>query len=165
MTNFRKITEENFDRTRSIQRMKIIVPGHKDIAACAKVYIAAYKVEPWNEIYEVSEVESYISQYMNSDTKCCFVLVEDAEIKGVALGFVVPSISGPYFRVEDFCVDVTAQRKGYGSCFMELLLKEVAKMGCDSVLLGTQKGYPSHQFYLKNGFLEIESVLLYKDVE
>ena len=53
----------------------------------------------------------------------------------------------------------------YGSRFMELLLKEVAKKGCDSVLLGTQKGYPSHQFYLKNGFEEIESVLLYKEVK
>ena len=145
--------------------MKIIIPKFKDIPACVNVYIEAYKVEPWNEIYEAPEVQNYISQYMNSDTKCCFALEVEGEIRGIALGFVVPSISGPYFRVEDFCVDATVQRKGYGSKFMDLLLKEVAKIGCDSVLLGTQKGYPSHQFYLKNGFWEIESVLLYKEVK
>ena len=39
-------------------------------------------------------------------------------------------------------------------------LKEVDKKGCDSVLLGTQKGYPSHRFYLKNGFEEIEDAVL-----
>lgn len=142
-----------------------MIPEFKDIRACTNVYIEAYRGEPWNEIYEVSEVESYISQYMNSNTKRCFALTQGGEIKGIALGFVVPSIAGPYFRVEDFCVDANVQRKGYGSCFMELLLKEVVKIGCDSVLLGTQKGYPSHQFYIKNGFQEVESVLLYKEVE
>ena len=145
--------------------MKIIIPKLKDIPICTNVYMEAYKAEPWGEIYESSEVENYISQYIDSDTKCCFALAENGEIKGVALGFIVPSIAGTYFRVEDFCVDAKVQRRGYGSRFMELLLKEVAKKGCDSVLLGTQKGYPSHQFYLKNGFEEIESVLLYKEVK
>lgn len=145
--------------------MHIIIPGMQEVQACAKVYMEAYKATPWNEINETSEVETYIGNYLNSDTKCCFALVEDDEIKGVALGLIVPSISGPYLRIEDFCVDANVQRKGYGSSFMDLLIKEAAKKGCDSVLLGTQKGYPSHQFYLKNGFQEVESVLLYKEVE
>ena len=145
--------------------MYIIVPEDKDVRACAKVYIEAYKAEPWREAYEAAEVENYIANYLHSDTKQCFVLIENEEVKCVALGFLVPSISGPYFRIEDFCVDASVQRKGYGSQFMELLLKEVAKLGCDSVLLGTQKDYPSHHFYLKNGFEEVESVLLYKEVE
>lgn len=145
--------------------MRIFIPKIDDIQACAKVYMTAYGTEPWNEGYEVSEVENYIANYLDSDTKCCFALADNEEIKGVALGFVVPSISGPYLRIEDFCVGASEQRKGYGSNFMDLIIKEVAQMGCDSVLLGTQKGYPSHQFYLKNEFQEIESVLLYKAVK
>lgn len=145
--------------------MQIRVPETKDIKACANVYITAYKAKPWEEIYEQSEAENYISAYLNSDTKRCYALVEKEEIKGVALGFIVPSIAGTYFRVEDFCVDASVQRKGYGSRFMDLLAEEVAKVGCDSILLGTQKKYPSHQFYLKNDFTEVESVLLYKSVE
>lgn len=145
--------------------VRIIIPKEKDIPACANVYIEAYKAEPWNEVYETSEVEKYISEYMNSSTKCCYALVENEEIMGVALGLIVPCISVPFFRIEDFCVNPNIQRKGYGSSFMDLLLKEVVKKGCDSVLLGTQKGYPSHRFYVKNGFQEIESVLLYKEME
>lgn len=144
--------------------MQIKIPELLDISACAKVYMSAYEGEPWNEVYEVVEVEKYISAYMNSDTKCCFVLVDGEKIVGVALGFIVPSIDGPFFRVEDFCVGASMQRNGYGSVFMDLLSKEVANMGCDSVLLGTQKGFPSHLFYVKNGFLEVESVLLYKEI-
>ena len=49
--------------------MTIIIPKQDDIPKCAKVYINAYKMEPWNEAYELSEVEKYISSYLDSDTK------------------------------------------------------------------------------------------------
>lgn len=145
--------------------MYIVIPKMKDVKECAKVYVEAYQGEPWNEMYEISEAETYIGNYLNSDTKRCFALVEDDEIKGVALGFIVPSIVGDYLRIEDFCVDAHVQRKGYGSSFLTLLQQEAIKLGCDSILLGTQKDYPSYHFYLKNGFQEIESVLLYKEAE
>lgn len=144
--------------------MKIIIPKLEDISVCANIYRNIYKTEPWNEEYEISEIEKYISSYLDSDTKVCFALVDGESIKGVALGFIVPSISASYLRLEDICVDLTEQRKGYGSIFMELLANEVVKLGCDSVILGTQKDFPSHYFYLKNGFQEVESVLLYKDI-
>lgn len=144
--------------------MNIAIPKIEDIKACAQVYVDAYKTEPWNEVYEISEVEKYIANYLNSNTKCCFALVEGERIIGVALGLVVPSISAPYLRIEDFCVAASEQRKGYGSAFIQLLLKEAVRLGCDSVILGTQKNYPAHHFYVKNGFQEIESVLLYKEI-
>jgi len=144
--------------------MNIVIPQLEDVQVCAKVYINAYKTEPWNEEYEISEVEKYISSFLNSDAKVCFALQDEEVIKGVALGFIVPSISGPYFRLEDICIDSTEQRKGYGSVFMELLSIEAAKLGCDSIILGTQKDFPSHHFYLKNGFQEVESVLMYKEI-
>lgn len=145
--------------------MTIIIPKQDDIPKCAKVYINAYKMEPWNEAYELSEVEKYISSYLNSDTKVCFALVGEDNIKGVALGFIVPSISVPYLRLEDICIDSAEQRKGYGRSFMELLSNEAAKLGCDSIILGTQRDFPSHHFYLKNGFQEVESVLMYKNIK
>lgn len=145
--------------------MNIVIPKSKEVQACAKVSVNAYKTELWNEEYEISEVEKYISCYLNSDTKVCFALQDGDVIKGVALGFVVPSISGPYLRLEDICIDSIEQRKGYGSVFMELLSIEAAKLGCDSIILGTQKDFPSHHFYLKNGFREVESVLMYKDIK
>jgi len=144
--------------------MNIVVPKLENVQACAKLYVNAYQTEPWNETYEVTEVERYISSYLNSDTKVCFALQDGDVIKGVALGFVVPSISSPYLRLEDICIDSTEQRKGYGSVFMELLSIEAAKLGCDSLILGTQKDFPSHHFYLKNGFQEVESVLMYKEI-
>lgn len=143
----------------------IIIPKLDDIPVCANIYQNSYKVEPWNEHYELSEIEKYISSYLDSDTKVCYALIDGDDIRGIALGLIVPSISGPYLRLEDICIDSIEQRKGYGSTFMKLIFSEAAKLGCDSVILGTQKDFPSHHFYLKNGFQEVESVLLYKDIK
>lgn len=145
--------------------MYIKIPESNDISQCARVYISAYREEPWKEIYEETEVENYICAYLDSDTKCCFAAVEQEKIVGLVLGLLVPSVDGPYLRIEDFCISPEVQRKGCGSTFMELISKEAAKRGCDSILLGTQREYPSHYFYLKNGFQEIESVLLFKEIE
>ncbi len=66
--------------------------------------------------------------------------------------------------MEDFCISAENQGKGYGTIFLRNIFEEASKSGCDSILLGTQRDFPSHRFYLKNGFSEIESVLLYHSV-
>ena len=144
--------------------MKIFVPKEKEIPLCAEVYISAYKAEPWNEAYEKNEVEKYVSEYLHSKTKICFAAEEKDEIVGIALGFIVPSIGSPFMRIEDFCISGEKQGMGFGTEFLKLIFEEAKELGCDSVLLGTQKDFPSHRFYLKNGFSEIEFVLLYKEL-
>jgi len=144
--------------------MDIFVPDKEDILQCAKVYCSAYTCTPWEEQYEESEVKKYLEEYLDSDTKRCYAVREGNKILGIAVGFIVPCIDAPYFRVEDFCIAAESHRSGRGSEFINILAKEVAKLGCDSIILGTQKDFPSHRFYLKNGFQEIESVLLYKEI-
>lgn len=46
------------------------------------------------------------------------------------------------------------------------MIKEQAKSkNADFILLGTQRGYPAHSFYLKNHFKEVfTAMLLYCDI-
>ena len=132
------------------------------IEKCAYLYQSAYKNEPWNEEYSIVEITHYLSRFLNSGTKRAYALVLDEEIIGIALGLIVPCVGSDYFRLEDICLSPQYQRKGFGSQFIKLISDCVANENCDSVLLGTQKGYPAHNFYLKNDFQEIDSVLLYR---
>ena len=134
------------------------------VSKCAEIYISAYGRAPWNEKYRVDDVEKYIMHFLDSDTKCAYVLVIGEEIIGVALGLVIPCIGSNYFRMEDICIAPEYQRTGYGREFIELMANNLKGKDCDSILLGTQRGYPSHKFYLKNGFREIDSVLLYQEI-
>ena len=144
--------------------MELLIPNQEDLPACARVYCSAYSMPPWNEAYDEAEVTQYIAAYLDSETLWCYALSVDGEISGVALGIVVPSIGGSYLRIEDFCIAAHCQKRGYGSVMMEMVAEKERQCGRTDVLLGTQRGYPSHAFYLKNGFAEIESVLLYNKV-
>ena len=144
--------------------MDIIIPKKEDIPACAEVYISAYGAEPWNEKYDKPSVERYISDYLGSATKQCFAAEENGKIIGIALGIIVPSIDSPFLRIEDFCVSAEAQGRGYGKEIFRMISEKAKESGCDSVLLATLRDFPSHKFYLKNGFSEVDSVLLYKEL-
>ena len=133
------------------------------IETCANIYQNAYKNEPWNEEYSLIEITDYLSRFLNSETKRAYMLMLDEEIIGIALGLIVPCIGSDYFRLEDICLSHKHQRKGFGSQFIELISDCVTNEKCDSILLGTQRGYPAHKFYLKNKFQEIDSVLLYRE--
>ena len=142
--------------------MNIFIPKKEDISSCAEVYISAYGAEPWNEKYDKQSVEKYISDYLGSKTKQCFAARENGKIIGIALGIIVPSINIPFLRIEDFCISAEEQGKGFGTEFIKLVFEKSKELGCDSVLLGTLRDFPSHKFYLKIGFSEVDSVLLYK---
>ena len=144
--------------------MNIFIPKKEDISSCAEVYISAYGAEPWNEKYDKQSVEKYISDYLGSKTNQCFAARENGKIIGIALGIIVPSINIPFLRIEDFCISAEEQGKGFGTEFIKLVFEKSKELGCDSVLLGTLRDFPSHKFYLKIGFSEVDSVMLYKEL-
>ena len=137
----------------------------RDIEECASLYRSAYQAEPWKEEYTEDEIRKYLSEFMRSESMSCFVLIEKEQIVGLALTILIPGMDAPYLRIEDFCIDTKHHRKGLGSRFIDLIAVEAKKRGCDSILLGTQRGFPAHQFYQRNGFREIESVLMYREAE
>lgn len=148
------------NKTISIKEM-----DDKSVMLCAALYQNAYKDEPWNEEYQIDEVTDYLCRFINSKTKKAYMLLVEDKIIGVALGLVVPCINSDYFRLEDICVATEYQRRGFGGQFIQLLSEHLVSENCDSILLGTQKEYPSHHFYIKNGFCEIDSVLLYRSLD
>ena len=142
-----------------------------DIEACVQIYRSAYAAEPWREEYTESEVEKYLSEFMAAGSARCFVQIEAGKIFGLALTLLIPGMGAPYLRIEDFCIDASCHRMGFGSRFMNELMLKARKLGCDSLLLGTQHGFPSHGFYLKNGFFKernnietINAMLEIKDI-
>ena len=138
--------------------------NEESVAICAHLYQNVYKTDPWNEQYAIDEVTEYLSRFLKSKTKRAYMLMLDEQIIGIALGLIVPCIGSDYFRLEDICISPQYQRSGFGSQFIKLISACIVQENCDSILLGTQRNYPAHRFYLKNDFKEIDSVLLYLDI-
>lgn len=133
---------------------------------CARIYMEAYAAPPWEETYEPREIEQYLRGFYAGGAYRAYVLTKGGEALALALCVLIPGVGCPSLRVEDFCVAPAHQRRGWGGVMMRLLKAEAAKLGADCILLGTQRGFPSHAFYLKNGFTSIDtSVLLYSEVK
>lgn len=144
------------------QRVQTIAPD--EIDACAAVYAEAYAQPPWDEAYAPEQIAGYLRAFMGQDGFCAWRLSVGGAITGVALGIVVPCPDGPFLRLEDFCVAPRWQRQGLGGAFLAEIERLSAGLGCDSVLLATQPDVPAHRFYLKQGFREVPTAFMHKDV-
>ncbi|WP_335620459.1 GNAT family N-acetyltransferase [Clostridium saccharoperbutylacetonicum] len=78
----------------------------------------------------------------------------------LSIGMKKPWIEGMEYYIDEFCVSYSMQGNGIGSEF----LKEIEKMnelkGVNSIILNTEKGYLSYDFYIKNGFNSINDLVV-----
>lgn len=140
-------------------------PTDSQLKACAAFYAAAFGAPPWNEESDEAALAAYFDAFCHSDARCCWLLMDGGVPVGIALCTVVPCPDAPFLRIEDICIDPRVQRQGYGSAFLKLLRQSARDLGCDCIMLATQRGYPAHDFYRKNGFTEIDSVQMYTDIQ
>ncbi|MEG1560023.1 MAG: GNAT family N-acetyltransferase [Clostridia bacterium] len=145
--------------------IKIEEMTNEYILKYAQICVEAYREEPWNECHDLFEMQKYISKFISFQPKSCYVLLDSDEIVGIALCILIPCTDKDYMRIENFCISPIKQRNGLGSVFINLISEKAKAMGAGSLLLGTVKDFPSHDFYLKNHFQEIfSSVLLYREI-
>jgi len=147
------------------EQLAVRVLSKEDIAACVEIYIDAYSKEPWNEKYDYTSVNQYIQKYLNINSFMGFVLFKDGEIIGEILGLIMPTAFGDYYRIEDFCINPKYQNKGVGSKFIELIKEHLKDKELNSIILNTNRKFPSFLFYKKNGFVDLEeSATLFLDL-
>ena len=144
--------------------LHLTAPDLTFLPACAAFYAAAFSAPPWDENYDTEALISYFRAFCHQETRRCYVLMDDTLPVGIALCTVVPCPDAPFMRIEDLCIDPARQHQGCGSTMLRLLREEALTLGCDCIMLSTQRGYPAHDFYIKNGFTEIESVQLYSSL-
>ena len=140
-------------------------PTVSRLDACAAFYAAAFAAPPWCESYDSDALTAYFSAFCHSDARRCWLLVDDDVPVGIVLCAIVPCPDAPFLRIEDICIDPRVQRQGYGSAFLKLLRQSARDLDCDCIMLATQRGFPAHDFYRKNGLQEIDSVQLVMDVQ
>ena len=124
----------------------------RDLEACAAVFCSAFRAAPWHENWTVQLAETRISELTGTQLSAGFVYEEAGQILGFAAGRVVTYLYGKEYVIDEFCVLSEMQGKGIGSRLLSGIADAMRQQGIVSIVLQTTKGYPSEQFYLKNGF-------------
>ena len=124
----------------------------RDLEACAAVFCSAFRAAPWHENWTVQLAEIRISELTDTQLSAGIVYEEAGRILGFAAGRVVTYLYGKEYVIDEFCVLSEMQGKGIGSRLLSGIADAMRQQGIVSIVLQTTKGYPSEQFYLKNGF-------------
>lgn len=137
----------------------------KDIEECVELFVDTFSQEPWNDTFDSNEqVYCYLNDFLANNYFVGYVLRFDTEIIALSIGFkkpwIVGSKGGIEYYIDQFCVKTEYQGRGVGTRFIELIEEDLKDKGMNAMILNTEKGYPSEDFYRKKGFDILEELIV-----
>lgn len=70
-----------------------------------------------------------------------------------------PWMKGIEYYIDQFCVAHSLQRQEIGSLFLAEIQRYLDHNNMNGILLNTEKSFPAYEFYLKNGFRELDGLV------
>ena len=130
----------------------------KEKEAITNVFLGVFTKEPWNDDWsDTNQLDMYINDLVGQSYSLTYGLFDDAELIGIALGYVKHWYSGTEYIINEFCIKTDRQGAGAGSFFIAEIEKAIKEMGIRQIFLLTDSNVPAYQFYKKNGFSEEET--------
>ena len=144
-----------------MKQLKVIKLEEYMIDECVDLYMDTFSKEPWNDEYESKQkVVDFFNNHFNNNYFLGYVAIIDNKIIALSIGMKKTWINGMEYYIDEFCVSHQMQGQGIGSEF----LKEIEKINeadeINGMILNTERGYPSYNFYIKNGFKSINDLIV-----
>ena len=140
--------------------MDIIKMSNKHIDECVDLFIDVFTKAPWHDTYSSrKQVVSFFQNYMTNNYFVGYVLKEESSIIALSIGMKKPWINGMEYYIDQFCVKSDLQGKGIGSYCLKLIEYEIQNEKMNAIILNTESGFPSENFYLKNGFQLVDGLI------
>jgi len=135
----------------------------KDIGNCAKTLMKAFKESPWNEEWTYEQACTRLDELMSARVSRGYVAydTDNDVVVAMSIGRIMTYLSFKEIWVDEFSVSPDYQRMGVGSTLIDYVREELKKEEdpISYIVLTTEKGAPSVEFYEKNGIHSEERVL------
>ena len=129
-----------------------------------ELFKSVFCAEPWCDDWSDEEqLDAYIKDLTGQSYSLAYGLFEGEELIGLSMGHVKHWYSGTEYLIDEFCIRRDRQGRGLGSHFMSKIEEALLEMDLHCIYLQTERDFPAYDFYIKNGFTEVEeTVALYK---
>jgi len=115
-----------------------------------------FSAPPWNEDWsDDDQLDNYLKDLTEVRNPLLYGLYEGNDLVGVSIGRIKHWCEGTEYFIEELCIRMDRQKKGYGKEFFSLIEKDLKEKGLDTIFLMTDRDKPAYEFYKKNGFKEI----------
>jgi GNAT superfamily N-acetyltransferase len=144
-----------------VENLKLISYNEGFLNECVDLFIDTFTKEPWNDVYESREqVVDFFHNHYNNNYFVGYVAVKDQKVVALSIGMKKPWIKGLEYYIDEFCVSHELIGQGIGSWFIKRIEEDIQKQGMNAMILNTEKDFPSHRFYEKNGFTTIKDMVV-----
>lgn len=138
--------------------------SHKE--AVKELFLSVFTASPWFDDWsDEQQLDLYISDLMGQGNSLSYGLYKAEKLVALSLGRIKHWYTGTEYCIDEFCVRKAEQGRGTGTYFLENIEKAIRDEGIVQIYLQTDIDVPALDFYMKNGFVHMEStVSLAKEV-
>ena len=143
----------------------IISVRSEHMTECSELYIKVFNAEPWNDGWTLETSHKRLNDIYISPNFVGALYVEDDEVKGAIFGNYEQFYEGIHYNLREMFISNEIQGKGIGSKLLSELELRLKKIDVTTIILFTSKGNETSKFYIKNRFLEWDSMaMMGKDI-
>ena len=138
--------------------------GPNETDLMKELFSSVFCGDPWYDDWsDPVQLDLYIKDLTGQSYSLAYGLFEGEELIGLSMGHVKHWYSGTEYLIDEFCIRRDRQGRGLGSHFMSKIEEALLEMDLHCIYLQTERDFPAYDFYIKNGFTEVEeTVALYK---
>ena len=142
---FKNITEEN-------------------IEIATKIFMNSFNAEPWFEKWTMETGKARLSQIMRCEGSLGLIAYKDNIPCAMIVGHEESYYDGTRFLIKEFCVDSNSKGGGIGTKTLQYYMSKLKERGIVQTSFYTMRNKQILNFYKKNGFKEIEDLLMMESV-
>lgn len=135
------------------------------ILKCTDLYIKVFNAEPWNDKWTLGTAHKRLNDIHVSPNFEGVLYLEYGQVKGAIFGNYEQFYDGIHYNLREMFISNDLHGKGIGSKLLNELEKRLKGLGVTTIILFTSKENKTINFYLKNDFLEWDSMaMMGKDI-
>ena len=134
----------------------------KDLTALSEIFHETFSSEPWNEPWTPEKAQGRINQLLSVPHHISFLIERDEEIVGFIIGHIMNWHDNGYLEIVELCIKATAKRSGLGTGLLRHIEASARDQGITSIILITKHGDEAWEFYRKNGYEQMDGMILMK---
>ena len=129
------------------------------------IFKEVFTKEPWNDDWSDDvQLNEYLLDIMGMRNSLIYGFYLNKKLIGISIGYIKHWCSGTEYMIDEFCINIDEQRKGYGTIFVKQIEDLLRQKNIHVIYLITQKNVPAYSFYKKLGFIEqSETISFYKE--
>lgn len=123
-----------------------------------EIFLNVYSGPPWNDKWVKSRAVLYLKAFISDPLFIGYSAYHSDHLIGACFGIKKYWWKGDEYYIHEFFIDRAFQRKGFGSLFLNQIQQRLTKVGIKTIALLTKKGTSADNFYITNGFKNIENL-------